>query len=259
MTPILQKSLPQIVWTDPKLSRLPGVLPLVGDGWISLDDAFAAQMAERDRLIAAMPEVVHAMPEQARPAAEELYARVLGKLAVTEGYRVGAGSVVRPDGVEVALDPDVPLLTLGRLVQEDLCLMQHRGDEYVLGGAILCFPASWSLDEKLGRALVGIHARVAHYTDDLARRVQRMFEVIRVEQPLYRMNALVYTDAALHQPRREGDPRLDRTEGKYLRSERQCFLRLPASDAVVFAIHTYTVLVADLPPDARAAMAAARL
>ena len=203
MLPILQKSLPEIVWTDPKLSRLPGVLPLVGDGWISVDDAFAAQMAERDRLIATMPGVVHAMDAGARPAAEELYARVLGKLAVTAGYRVAAAAVLRPDGVEVALDPEVPLLTLGRLVQEDLCLMQRRGDEYVLSGAVLCFPASWYLDEKLGRALVGIHARVAHYTDDLARRVQRMFEVIRVDQPLYRMNALVYTDPALHQPRRD--------------------------------------------------------
>lgn len=259
MLPVLQTSLPEIVWTDPKLSRLPGVLPLVGEGWLLVDEAFAGQMAERDRLIAEMPGVVHAVQERVRPAAEELYALVLAKLGVSEGYRVGEASVLRPDGVEVALDPDLPLLTLGRLVQEDLCLMQPAGDEYVLSGAVLCFPASWSLDEKLGRALVGIHARVAHYTDDLARRVQRMFEVIRVEQPLYRMNALVYTDPALHQPRREGDPRLDRTEGKYLRSERQCFVRLPKTGAVLFAIHTYTVLVADLPEEARAAMATARL
>ena len=259
MLPILQKSLPQIVWTDPALSRLPGVLPLDGDAWLSVDDAFAGQMAERDRLIAAMPGVVHAMPEGARPAAEELFARVLGKLRATDGYRVGAGTVLRPDGVEVALDPGAPLLTLGRLVQEDLCLMQRQGDDYVLGAAVLCFPASWSLEEKLGRALLGIHATVAHYTDDLARRVQRMFEVIRVEQPLYRMNALVYTDPTLHQPKREGDPRLDRTEGQYLRSERQCFVRLPQTGAVLFAVHTYQVLVRDLPPEVLAAMAGARL
>lgn len=259
MMPVLQKSLPPIVWTDPRLSRLPGVLPLEGDGWISVDDAFAGQMAERDRLIGTVPEVVHAMQAQARPAAEELLARVLGKLRDAAGYRVGQNSVLRPDGVEVPLDFGLPLMTLGRLVQEDLCLMQRQGDEYVLTAAILCFPASWSLDQKLGRALIGIHAQVAHYTEDLARRVQRLFEMIRVEQPLYRMNALVYSDPALFQPRREGDPRLDRTDGKYLRSERQCLLRLPQSDAVLFAIHTYTVLVADLPQAARDAMLTARL
>jgi hypothetical protein len=259
VTPVLQKSLPHIVWTDPRLSRLPGVLPLEGDAWICVDEAFAAQMAERDRLIREMPDDVHALQEQARPAADELYARVLAKLRVTPGYLVSDSAVRRPDGIEVALDPGAPLLTLGRLVQEDLCLMQRRGDDYVLGGAILCFPASWSLDEKLGRALIGIHATVKHYTDDLARRVQRMFEVIRVEQPLFRMNALVYVDPKLHQPRREGDPRLDRTNGQYLRSERQCFLRLPHSDAVLFSIHTYVLHLDDLPQNARDAMEGARL
>ncbi len=259
MTPILQKSLPHIVWTDPRLSRLPGILPVQGDDWLRVDDAFAGQMAERDRLIANDPDAVHAMLERARPAADELMARVLEKLNTTEGYRVGQQSVLRPDGIEVALDRALPLLTLGRLVQEDLCLMQQEGDEHVLTGAVLCFPASWSLHEKLGRRLLGIHRRVPHYTEDVAKRVQRLFEMIRPEQPLWRMNALVYVDPTLHQPGNESDPRIDRTEGRYLRSERQCLLRLPQSNAVLFAIHTYIVLVEDLPVDARAAMATAPL
>jgi hypothetical protein len=41
-----------------------------------------------------------------------------------DGYRVGAETVVRPDGVEVPLNGGEPMLTLGRLVQEDLCLME---------------------------------------------------------------------------------------------------------------------------------------
>lgn len=259
MPPILQNSLPHIVWTDPRLSRLPGILPVEGDDWLRVDDAFGRQMAERDRLIQNCPDEVHALLDRARPAADELFDRVLEKLSVTEGYRVGQQAVLRPDGVEVALDRALPLLTLGRLVQEDLCLMQQEGDEHVLTGAVLCFPASWSLHEKLGRPLMGIHRRVPHYTGDVARRVQRLFEMIRPEQPLWRMNALVYVDPALHQPRHETDPRTDRTEGRYLRSERQCLLRLPQTNAVVFAIHTYVVLVEDLPEAARAAMATARL
>lgn len=259
MALILQKSVPHIVWTDPKLSRLPGVMPLTDGSWIVVDEAFAGQMAERDRLIAAAPGAVHAMTGAARPAAEELYRLILARLAGTAGYRVGAGEVERPDGVVVPLDPALPLLTLGRLVQEDLCLMERQGEEYVLSGAILCFPASWALDQKIGRGLIGIHEPVEHYSEDLARRVARMFDMIRVEQPLFRMNALVYTDPTLHQPRREGDPRVDRTGGRYLRSERQCLLRLPESGAVLFSIHTYVMLVTDLPQEARDAMASARL
>lgn len=259
MTAILQKSIPHIVWTDPKLSRLPGVVPLLDDSWITVDEAYSGQMAERDRLIRTAPGVVHAMTEAARPAAEELYHRILGRLAGASGYRVGAGEVQRPDGVVVPLDPALPLLTLGRLVQEDLCLMERQGEEYVLSGAILCFPASWALDQKIGRGLIGIHEPVAQYSEDLSRRVARMFDMIREEQPLFRMNALVYTDPALHQPRREGDPRVDRRGGQYLRSERQCLLRLPESRAVLFSIHTYVLLLTDLPQEARDAMASARL
>ena len=78
--------------------------------------------------------------------------------------------------------------------------MEKQGPEHVLTGACLCFPASWALSEKLGRPLIGIHRTVPVYQEDLARRVQRMFDVIRVDQPLWRMNALVYANPALHQP-----------------------------------------------------------
>lgn len=259
MTPVLQSSLPYLPWLDPRLSRLPGILPVEPGDWLRVDDAFAGQMAERDRLIATRPEAVHALTARARPAAEELLARVLDDLAARPDYAVGPGGVTRPDGVLVPVDAAAPLLTLGRLVQEDLCLMQPEGAEHVLTGAILCFPASWSLAEKLGRPLTGIHVPVPSYSEDLARRVQRLFDAIRPGQPLWRANALVYDDPTLHQPRREGERRPRPTAGTYLRSERQCLVRLPQTGAVVFSIHTYVVTVASLPEAARAALAGAAL
>lgn len=259
--PILQARLPFIPWMDPRTARLPGILPVEGEDWLRVDDAYAVQMAERDRLIATRPEVVHGLQDRARPAAEELYHKVLARLARTEGFTVGTSSVRRPDGVEVALNPEAPLLTLGRLVQPDLCLMQKSGDEdeHVLTGAILCFPASWSLDQKLGRPLLGIHIPVPDYDENVARRVQRLFDAIRPEQPLWRMNALVYRDPTLHQPRREGDPRTDRRGGAFVRAERQCLIRLPETGAVVFAIHTYVVPISSLSPEELAGLEEARL
>lgn len=259
MTPILQSRLPFAPWMDPRTARLPGVMPVEGDDWLRVDDAFAGQMAERDRLLASAPETVHALLEQGRPAAEELFDTVLSRLARQPGYRIGTDMAKRPDGVEVPLDRSLPLPTLGRLVQEDLCLMERAGDEHLLTGAVLCFPASWSLAEKIGRPLTGIHGPVPSYDTDIARRVQRMFDAIRVEQPLWRANALVYVDPTLHQPRREADPRTDRRGGGYVRSERQCFVRLPQSRAVVFTIHTYVVRIETLSRDARVALEQARL
>ena len=239
--PILQSRLPFLPWTDPRSRRLPGVMPVADDDWLRPDDAYAAQMALRDRLIAERQAAVHALLPGAAAAAAEVYDLVLARLAGVPGYRVGPVSVVRPDGVEVALDAGAPLVTLGRLVQEDLCLMQAEGAAYALTGAILCFPASWTLAQKIGRSLVRIHDGVAPYTDDIARRVQRMFEAIRPEQALWRMNYLTYDDFALHQPRLEGERRLPPQGHFYVRCERQCFVRLPDSRAVVFSIHTYVV------------------
>ena len=63
----------------------------------------------------------------------------------------------------VAIDRGDPMGTLGHLVQEDLCLMEKRGEEHVLTAAVLCFPASWRLADKIGRPLEAIHVPVPEY------------------------------------------------------------------------------------------------
>jgi hypothetical protein len=255
--PILQSRLPVLPWMVPALWRLPGIQPLDPETWLEVDDAFAAQLAEKARLMAERRADVHILTEAARPAAEELLGRVLAHMSKRRDYVVLPQAVTRPDGVQVALDRDAPLLTLGHLVQEDLCILQRQGDEHVLTGALLCFPASWSLAEKIGRPLTTIHRPVAPYDDQMAQRVQRLFDRIRPEQPLWRMNALLYADPTLHQPRSEHDIRRPRQgERAFLRSEKQCLLRLPDSDAVVFSIHTYVVRAASLTPQEHAALVA---
>lgn len=252
--PILQDRLPHLPWIDPRTRRLPGILPVDGQDWLRIDEAYAPQMALRDRLIAGQPDVVHALLPEARPAAEELYAATLGWLRQAPGFHLTGTSVIRPDGISVPLDPTTPLLTLGRLVQEDLCLMELEGEEYVLTGGILCFPASWSLAQKLGRPLTGIHDPVPVYDADIAKRVARLFDAIRPEQPLWRMNYLTYDDFVLHQPRREGEKRPQPQGHVFIRCERQCLLRLPETKAVVFTIHTYVVDASSVTPDELAAL-----
>ena len=258
-SPVLQDALPHVPWMDPRTRRLPGILPLEEEDWLRVDEAFAGQMAVRDRLIASARDRVHALVPEGRAAAEELYAAVLARLRQAPGYQIADDAVTRPDGVRVPLQGDQPLLTLGRLVQEDLCLMEAEGDEHLLTGAILCFPASWMLAQKIGKPLTGIHVPVDGYAGDLARRVQRLFDAIRPDQPLMRFNALIYDDPTLHQPRTEFTPRPRPVQGLYLRSERQCLLRLPQTRAVVFSIHTFLVRMTDLTPAARDGLAASGL
>jgi len=235
MAPILQTRIPYHVSAG---ARLPGVQPLDPGAWLLRDEAFAAQMAERDRLLTDHLSDVVAMDPSAEAAARELLDLVLAQVYP------GCGPVVRrADGVRVAVDRAAAMRTLGRLVQEDFCILQKYGDEHVLSAAVLCFPASWSLSEKFMRPLIRIHAPVPDYDSGIARRVQRLFDGVRVGQPLWRFNLLRYADPALHQPRVEAAPR-DRTAAAnraYLRSERQTILRLPETSAVVFGIHTFVV------------------
>lgn len=254
---ILQAALPFAPWTDPRHRRLPGIQPLPAADWLFLDDAYGAQMALRDRLIAERPEAVHALDPGARPAAVELLERVLADLPRLPGFGVTRDVVTRPDGCRVGLDRAAPLHTLGRLLQADFCLLESRGGpEHLLTSAILCFPASWRLDEKFMRPLSAVHAPVVEYDDRLAVRVQRLFDAIRPEQPLWRVNVLAYATPELFAPRIEGDPRPQPAgHGGYVRSERQCLVKLPRTGAVVFSIHTAVVPRAALSPAEAEALA----
>lgn len=254
MDPVFQKSVPCYPWKDPRLMRLPGIQPLDAGDWLRVDDAYAGQMRLRDHLIETVPDRVHALLPDAARAATELYQRVLGELPGL-GFHISGSHAQRPDGVTILLDPAKPMLTLGRLCQEDFCIMQAEpGGEPVLTAAILCFPAGWTLSEKLGRAMIRIHKPVPGYDEDAARRVQRLFDAIRPEQPLWRANAHC-SSANLFNPRTEESGHLPGGDLPYLRSERQCLLRLPESRAVIFSIHTYLVRRDDLPEDVRRELA----
>ncbi len=245
MNAILQTTLPYDHRSGP---GLPGIRPLDPDDWLIRDEAFAGQMGERDRLLHTARQDVLAMDEAARPAAEELLETVLDRAYPGHGTQV-----TRPDGVVVPVNRTDPMVTLGRLVQEDLCILEKTdGPEHVLTAAVLCFPASWKLSEKFRKPLIRIHKPVEPYGEGLARRVQRLFDGIQPGRPLWRFNALWYADATLHQPLGENDPRPHRKlpERNFFRSERQCLVRLPKTRAVVFSIHTYVIAAAAMPdPD----------
>lgn len=233
MSLILQSALPEAHAGDP---RLPGTMPCDPDAWLHVDDAYAAQLALRAQLIGTRKDAVLYEPECVRAAGQEVLDAALGILPDL-GFDLSEDAVICPDGRRVHIDRDAPLHTLGHLVQEDICILQKQGAEHVLTGAVLCFPANWRLAEKINRPLTTIHDPVDEYDANIARRVQRLFDGVRVGRPLWRFNKLSYTDPDLHQPYK----RAVTHDMPFIRSERQCILRLPRTDAVVFTIHTYMV------------------
>ncbi|WP_170382723.1 heme-dependent oxidative N-demethylase family protein [Ruegeria atlantica] len=232
---ILQTSIPY----DPLSPRpLPGIQPGSMENWLHCDEAFAGQMLRRAALLADRKKDVLALDPSAEPAAQELL-----DLVLQHAYPDCSDHVTRPDGQIVEVDRSQPMETLCQLVQEDFCILQKKGGEHVLTGAVLCFPASWRLSEKFMCPLIDIHGPVASYDESIARRVQRLFDGIQPGRPLWRFNALWYEDPELFQPRSASEPRDAKAPGAapYMRSERQTLLRLPRTRAVVFSIHTYVI------------------
>jgi len=250
---VLHNSLPFAPWLEPAARRLPGIQPLHPDDWIIRDETFASQMRLRDALLAHRPKDVHALRPEANAAAQECLDLVLEALRDDPEYTATQNVITRPDGVAVPLDRTQPMVTLGRLVQSDLCLMHPGPNGHVLTGAALCFPAGWTLSQKIGRPMSRIHLPVPLYDEKMGERVQRLFDSIRPGQVLGRANAFLYDKADLFAPRVETDPRphVDVTTAKFVRSERQTLRRLPASDAIVFGIHTYVVAIDRLTPQQR--------
>jgi len=223
---------------------------------VSHAGVYAEQMRLREDLLETRRADVLAVLPEARDAAGEVLEVTLEVLSKRADFEVGAGMVRRPDGTVVTVSEADPLGTVGRLIQEDVCILQKQGEEHVLTGAALLFPSGWTLAQKLGKPLLRIHKPVPDYDGDVGRRVQRLFDGLRPGRPLMRANLLWHGLPTLHQPRREGEPKPLAARGdSYLRSERQCLVRLPRTGAVIFTIHTSVVDAAGLTAAERAALA----
>jgi hypothetical protein len=139
-----------------------------------------------------------------------------------------------------------PIDRAGRLVGEDLCLMEQRpelGVGYFLTAASVCFPSRWVLSEKIGTSLSAIHAPVPGF-ESIAEATNRFFDAITIDRPVQRVNWTLIDDETLFQPVSAGRAR-DRTmdpsrigETLHLRIERQTLRRLPRTGGVLFTIGT---------------------
>jgi len=223
--------------------------------WFEPDERAAAQLAEKRRLLAARHGEVFA----ALPGSEAARAELLS--AVRDNLATHHPDQSRESGL-AGLDP---LDEAGRLVMDDLLVLERREEGWVLVAASLCFPARWRLADKIGRPMQAIHAPVPGFNDRLARPVDRLFDRVEPEQPYLRANWSVIDDPALFQPtghgRADHDPTVtpaNARERLHIRVERQTFVRLPESRVLVFGIKTIVdpLPILETRPDLAAAMAA---
>ncbi|KAJ5808082.1 hypothetical protein N7474_009351, partial [Penicillium riverlandense] len=128
------------------------------------------------------------------------------------------------------------------------------GDEdettYILEAYSACFPSGFEPQHKLGKRLASIHDPVPGYKERLEKSMDRFFRTLPPGKYVRRVNWAVTVDEELYSNFDKSgnamtekfkqlgvdDLDLDKT---FLRCERQTLHRLPQSNAIVFAFHTY--------------------
>lgn len=246
-----------------------GLVTVPEPEWFEIDQHYPAEIAERQRLLAEhRAEVFGVMPGSEAARHETLTMLIEHLTRVHPDWFAADGATIRNHltGEHWEIAAHDPLELSGRLVQEDLCLIEASADGPRLTAAVLCFPSRWRLYEKLGRILAEVHGKVPFYGERLARPVDRFMARVRLGHIAARLNWSVLDDPTLFQPAGKWRTAHDATITEqnagarlYLRVERQTLRRLPASGAVLFGIrvHVYPLAKAVTTAESAARLAAA--
>ena len=215
--------------------------------WLEPDDDLAAFLTEKDRLKHAHFDQIFYSEERSLPAQRECLGMIVEHLLADHAGRYSkAGSRMEFAGRRLDLDDSglTPIEKAAALIQDDLVILEKRDAGWTLAAAHLAFPSGWSLREKAGLPMEGVHAHVPGFEGGTrnAAMLNRIFDNLQPDLPAERFNWSVYPAGELFWPPERGvrfekhpfDP-----AGNFVRVERQTLRRLPESGGIVFTIRIY--------------------
>ena len=135
-----------------------------------------------------------------------------------------------------------PIDRCGRLVQEDVCLMERISESWILTAASVCFPTQWDPFSKIGLALDQIHEPVPRYEQDLMPRPGNFMDRISDGMIAARTgwSLTASSDLALNSEDRVVDMHLEKDPSELIvRVERQTLRKVPKSEAIAFTIRIH--------------------
>ncbi|MEO1662528.1 MAG: heme-dependent oxidative N-demethylase subunit alpha family protein [Pseudomonadota bacterium] len=144
--------------------------------------------------------------------------------------------ILQATGDTPSLNLPTALEEAASLVSDDLCLLEAKrpGDWRLIAG-VLCAPTYWTLPERIGLDLAGLHGPVPGGDPALSARIARVFTGLKPDVILERFNWTVQTSDKRYTPDRPGVAG-KMIEDLHLRVERQTLRKLAKTGAVLFTI-----------------------
>lgn len=217
---------PYLPFLDGPALVAPKLKPIAVEDWLFPDTEDEVWLAPKRKLMKARREEVFSQLDYAEQAASEAADLVFEAVARNDHSAF-----------------ETPLENAASLVSDDLCVMVPRGNQFILGAASLCAPTFWSLSDKAGKPLGGLHETVPGGDPELASRISRIFMGLQPGMILERFNWTVQfgperftPDSTPIKRALRGLPASQASQNLFLRVERQTIRKLPETGAVLFTI-----------------------
>ena len=213
-----------------------GLRPFALADWFVFGDDRAEAMTEKGLLLSGQHDDVFRAEPGTEAASQELLDSIVDNLQ--EHHRD-----VWP---QVAHELDVagrhPLEIAGRMVQDDLVVLDDSSGTIRFVGGLICAPNRWKLAVKFGGDMLHVHRPVPNY-DTIADTVERTMQRLTSDRPVWRLNWNIMDSPQRYQPSGvKLGPSVRTPEAAatklWLRIERQTLRRLPRTNALIFGIRT---------------------
>lgn len=241
-----------------------------GSRLIDVDEFYAEELAERERILARDPSRMQALPHM-RPAVWDAISTLLPTMAEDypdtmffhrEGNSCRWRNTLQDLDVEFTVGDDSslpmgPLRFLGSQIQDDIVFLDVRDGTMWLDAGLVTFAADWSFNFDVGMEFLRIHHPVPRVIDEgIVDRASQFLMRLQPGEKFRRTNWTMTIGSRLDTstetypewgPDRgtiATDP--DLPDKLHLRVEVQNLVRLPHSGVVLFLIRSYLLPLTDI-------------
>lgn len=131
-------------------------------------------------------------------------------------------------------------------IQEDLCIVQRKGNKNWLALAHVAFPSRWNPVDRMGQDFNTIHNPVPS-AENMIKHGDKIVEACINKGPFERWAWGLYPTADLNFHPEDNETVFDEEPNEiFFRSERQCIVGLPNVDAFLFTIRPFIMSTDDL-------------